>query len=374
MRESWHLIDAGSPCQSFVFLKDCDWIEAFLTPLSFARLLREFILVSERDIAANTMMSPASIQLANVAIALQGWKSVLGRIWSYLTYQPIPNVKVSIVSLIQGAVIFAVALFLSRTLSRMLQNRIAKQAYLDPGLRYTMGRLTQYIVITLGLLLALSMAFDLSLTSLAVVFTALSVGIGFGLQYIAADIASGFILLFERPVRVGDRITIGEDEGDVQSINLRTTVVATNDRISIIVPNSKLVSQRLINWSYGDPRARISIPVGVAYKSDIELVTSMLIKAAEDVDNVLRDPTPKVQFLKFGDWSLDFRLLVWTNRPRLHTQIRSDINYRIEKLFREAGIEIPFPQTELRLREGALHLDTGDKFVADGSSNDQEAN
>lgn len=320
------------------------------------------------------MVSPASIQLVTVAIALQGWQSVFGRIWSYLTYQPIPNVKVSIVSLIQGGLIFAVALFLSRTLSRMLQNRIAKQAYLDPGLRYTMGRLTQYIVITLGLLLALSMAFDLSLTSLAVVFTALSVGIGFGLQYIAADIASGFILLFERPVRVGDRITIGEDEGDVQSINLRTTVVATNDRISIIVPNSKLVSQRLINWSYGDPRARISIPVGVAYKSDIELVTGMLIKAAEDVDNVLRDPTPKVQFLKFGDWSLDFRLLVWTNRPRLHTQIRSDINYRIEKLFREAGIEIPFPQTELRLREGALHLDTGDKFVADARSDDQEAN
>ena len=314
------------------------------------------------------------VQPLATVIALQGWRSVVSRIWSYLTYQPIPNIKVSVVSLIQGLLIFAIALFLSRTLSRMLQNRIAKQAYLDPGLRYTMGRLTQYVVITLGLLLALSMAFDLSLTSLAVVFTALSVGIGFGLQYIAADIASGFILLFERPVRVGDRITIGEDEGDVQSINLRTTVVATNDRISIIVPNSKLVSQRLINWSYGDPRARISIPVGVAYKSDIELVSSMLIKAAEDVDNVLRDPTPKVQFLKFGDWSLDFRLLIWTNRPRLHTQIRSDINYRIEKLFREAGIEIPFPQTELRLREGALHLDTGDKFVADGSSNDQEAN
>jgi small-conductance mechanosensitive channel len=184
------------------------------------------------------------------------------------------------------------------------------------------------------------------------------------LQYIAADIASGFILLFERPVRVGDRITIGEDEGDVQSINLRTTVVATNDRISIIVPNSRLVSQRLINWSYGDPRARIAIPVGVAYNSDIDLVTETLLKAAEDVENVLRDPAPKVQFLKFGDWSLDFRLLVWTNRPRLHTQIRSDINYRLEKLFREARIEIPFPQTELRLRDGGLHLDAGDKFDA----------
>jgi len=296
---------------------------------------------------------------------------VATRIWRYLNqpYQ-IGSIEVSVTKLVQGVLILAVAMLLSRTLSRLLQRRIAKKAYLDPGLRYTLARLTQYLIITLGILLALKAAFSLDLTSIAVVFTALSVGIGFGLQYLAADIASGFILLFERPVRVGDRITIGEDEGDVQSINLRTTVVATNDRISIIVPNSRLVSQRLINWSYGDPRARIAIPVGVAYHTDVELVSNTLLQAAEGVDNVLNDPPPKVQFLKFGDWSLDFRLLVWTNRPRLHTQIRSDINYRIEKLFRDARIEIPFPQTELRLRDGEIHLDTIDKFVADRRSLD----
>lgn len=295
----------------------------------------------------------------------------MARIWHYLNdTHTIGNIPFSVTALVEGALIFTLALLASRTLSALLQRRIAKRAYLDPGLRYTMGRLTQYLIIALGLLLALKAAFRLDLTSVAVLFTALSVGIGFGLQYIAADIASGFILLFERPVRVGDRITIGEDEGDVQSINLRTTVVATNDRISIIVPNSKLVSQRLINWSYGDPRARIAIPVSVAYGSDIELVTKTLMAAAEGVDNVLRDPAPKVQFLKFGDWSLDFRLLVWTNRPRIHTQIRSDINYRIEKLFRHAGIEIPFPQTELRLRGGSLQLDTGDRLVLDEKSED----
>jgi small-conductance mechanosensitive channel len=316
------------------------------------------------------MLSPTQFSLlAPTAILLESWRDVAGRIWHYLDdpYH-IGSVDVSITRLIEGILIFALAILASRTLSALLQRRIAKRAYLDPGLRYTMGRLTQYLIVTIGLLLALKAAFSLDLTSIAVLFTALSVGIGFGLQYIAADIASGFILLFERPVRVGDRITIGEDEGDVQSINLRTTVVATNDRISIIVPNSKLVSQRLINWSYGDPRARISIPVSVAYGSDIELVTKTLLAAAEEVDNVLRDPAPKVQFLKFGDWSLDFRLLVWTNRPRLHTQIRSDINYRIEKLFRHAGIEIPFPQTELRLRGGALHLDSRDRLVVDERS------
>jgi len=217
-------------------------------------------------------------------------------------------------------------------------------------------------------LLALKLAFNLDLTSIAVLFTALSVGIGFGLQYIAADIASGFILLFERPVRVGDRISIGNQEGDVQSINLRTTVLMTNDRVSVIVPNSKLVRDQLINWSYGDPRARLAIPIGVATDADVDLVTKTLLNAAEGVDNVLQDPPPKVQFLEFGDWSNNFRLLVWTNRPRLHRQIRSDINYRINKLFRDAGIEIPYPQTELRLREGSVHIDADDRLRLENDS------
>jgi small-conductance mechanosensitive channel len=293
---------------------------------------------------------------------LAGWKDVLSQIWDFLQLRHDignGNINFSINSLVGGAIIFAVAILVSRTVSNLLRRRIAKRAYLDPGIQYTLGRLTQYFVITIGVLVAL-FVIGLNLTSLAVIFTALSVGIGFGLQYIAADIASGFILLFERPVRVGDRITIGEDEGDVQSINLRTTLVLTNNRVSIIVPNSKLVSQRLINWSYGDPRARIAIPIGVSAESDIDLVTNTLLKAAEDIDNVLTEPAPKVQFLKFGDWSLDFRLLVWTNRPRLHMQIRSDINYRIDKLFREAKIEIPYPQTELRIRQGSLQVDTDD--------------
>src|SRR4029079_11215947 len=233
---------------------------------------------------------------------------------------------------------------------RFIERRIASRRHIDPGLRYTISRLVKYLVLMIGMLVALKQAFAVDLTSIAVIFTALSVGIGFGLQYLAADIASGFILLFERPIRVGDRITIGEDEGDVQSINLRTTVVSTNDRIAIIVPSSKLVGQRVISCSYGDPRARVSIPIGVADDSDIDLVTNTLLDAAKDVGNVLIDPPPRVQFLKFGDYSLDFRLLVWTNQPRRHTQIRSDINYRIARLFRERKIRIPYPTQEFLLR------------------------
>jgi small-conductance mechanosensitive channel len=253
---------------------------------------------------------------------------------------------------------------------------------IDPGLQYTLLRLLHYFIIIIGALIAFRTAFNADLTTLAVVFTALSVGIGFGLQYIAGDIASGFILLFERPVRVGDFITVsGPDskltEGRVQSINLRTTIVMTNDHIAAIVPNSKLVNQNLINWSYGERRSRISIPIGVSYDSDVDRVTQTLLRAAEGVNFVLTEPKPSVQFLSFGDWSLNFRLLVWTDRPRRHPQIKSDINYRIRRLFNEASIEIPFPQSEFRLRGGPLKIDSGENLPpeehdGDGSLEENE--
>jgi potassium-dependent mechanosensitive channel len=282
---------------------------------------------------------------------LQGVSEILTGVWSYLTRQfTFGRITVSVSSVIVGVLVAVVTILIARTGSVVIEQRIAKRRHIDPGLRYTIARLVKYVVLMVGLLFALKQAFAVDLTSIAVVFTALSVGIGFGLQYLASDIASGFILLFERPIRVGDRITIGDDEGDVQSINLRTTIVTTNDRVAIIVPNSRLVSQRVVNWSYGDPRARISVPVSVADDSDIELVTDTLIDAAKGLDNVLRDPLPRVQFLKFGEYSLDFRLLVWTNLPRRHAQIRSDINYRIARLFRERGIKIPYPTQEFLLR------------------------
>jgi small-conductance mechanosensitive channel len=277
--------------------------------------------------------------------------SVLTRVWSYLTQQfTFGRITVSVSSIVIGAIALVFTVLIARSSSRLIERRIATRRHIDPGLRYTIARLVKYVVITVGGLVALKQAFAIDLTSIAVIFTALSVGIGFGLQYLAADIASGFILLFERPIRVGDRITIGDDEGDVQSINLRTTVVTTNDRIAIIVPNSKLVGQRVINWSYGDPRARLSIPVNVADDSDIQLVTDTLLYAARDIDNVLSDPPASVQFLKFGEYSLEFRLLVWTNQPRRNVQIRSDINYRIAKLFRDRNIRIPYPTQEFLLR------------------------
>jgi len=311
------------------------------------------------------------VQLTSISSILQD-RAIIARVWDYLTRQfTFGRITVSVSSVLLGVLVVLITIFLSRWGSSLLDRRLANRRHIDPGLRYTICRLAKYVVVTIGMLVALRQAFGIDLTSIAVIFTALSVGIGFGLQYIAADIASGFILLFERPIRIGDRITIGEDEGDVQSINLRTTVVTTNDRIAIIVPNSKLVGQRVVNWSYGDPRARIAIPIGVADDSDIELVTATLIRAAEGVANVLDEPKPRVQFLKFGDYSLDFRLLVWTNQPRRHVQIRSDINYRIARLFRERSIRIPYPTQEFLLKGIPRELEPSlltDNDLADNST------
>ncbi len=315
--------------------------------------------------------------LLSLALLWQG-ENWLRRAWNYIN-QPffIGNFEIRVTNLVIGIAIFAGAIIISRSVRSLMERRMAARINLDPGIQYTVLRLIHYLVITLGILFALKTAFGLDLTTLAVVFTALSVGIGFGLQFIAGDLASGFILLFERPVRVGDFVTItGPDskltEGRVQSINLRTTIVMTNDHIAAVVPNSKLVNQTLINWSYGERRSRIAIPIGVSYDSDVDLVTQTLLQAAEGIEHVMEEPKPSVQFLGFGDYSLNFRLLVWTSRPRRHAQIKSDINYRIQRLFKEAKIEIPFPQQDLNLRGGSLQLTPADDLGPEEELEDEE--
>jgi small-conductance mechanosensitive channel len=309
----------------------------------------------------------------------QEGENVLQRLWrwtlpvrDYFNFKwELGNFVFSVSSLVLGLTVFLLSFALSRYLRGFLERRMQAHPHLDPGVQFTILRLVNYIVILVGAVAGLRIAIGADFTSLAVVFTALSVGIGFGLQFIAGDIAAGFLLLFERPVKVGDFVTVtGPDskivDGKVVSINLRTTIVQNNDNVSVIVPNSKLTNENLINWSYRGKRSRLSIPVGVSYDSDVELVTRTLLRAAEGVSFVLSEPRPSVQFLEFGDSSLNFRLLVWTERPRRYPAIKSAINYNIRRLFLEEKIEIPFPQRDLNLRGGALRVEApGHPLLAD---------
>ncbi|HST51960.1 MAG TPA: mechanosensitive ion channel domain-containing protein [Pyrinomonadaceae bacterium] len=327
------------------------------------------------------MIDSLQLLTARAGVALlQADENILERLWRltaparfYINYTwKLGNFPFSIATLVLGALVLLVAIMVSRYLRSFIQSRMERHKHLDPGVQYTILRLVHYAIMIVGIFAALRIAVEADFTSLAVVFTALSVGIGFGLQFIAGDIASGFIILFERPVRVGDFITIsGPDskltEGRVRSINLRTTVVMTNDSLAAVVPNSKIVNQNLLNWTYPERRTRIGVPVGVSYNSDADKVTQTLLRAAEGVQFVLEEPKPSVQLLEFGDSSVNFRLLVWTEKPRRHQLIKSTINYNILRLFNEEGIEIPNPQRDINLRGGTLRFDADSRMLsADG--------
>jgi small-conductance mechanosensitive channel len=283
--------------------------------------------------------------------------TLLERLWGYINHTwTVGNFPFSIATLTLGLLAIIFAVVFSRYLRRFIERRMAHHKHLDPGVQFTILRLVHYFIMAVGAIVALRISVSADFTSLAVAFTALSIGIGFGLQFIAGDIASGFIILFERPVRVGDYITIpGPDgeltEGMVRSINLRTTVVITNNNIASIVPNSKIVNQNFLNWTYNrERRVRVAVPVGVSYDADPDHVTRTLLRAAEGVQFVLEEPKPTVQFMEFADSSLNFRLLVWSEKPRRHLQVKSALRYNIHRLFKEEGIEIPFPQRDVTLK------------------------
>jgi small-conductance mechanosensitive channel len=259
--------------------------------------------------------------------------------------------KVSILSLLLFGLVLFIAMLISRYVRRLLDSRILPKVHLEAGLKYTLLRLVHYTIIVLGSLYGLKLGFSVDLTSIAVIIGFLSVGIGFGLQYIAADIVSGFILLFERPVRVGDRVRLESDvEGRVESISLRSTVVVTNENLAVIVPNSRLIQNKVINYSYGSKDVRLNIPVGVAYGSNLEQVSQALVEAATAVEEVMPAPPPSVHFAGFGDSSIDLEIRVWIGEPHRHPQIRSKVNFEIERAFRKHGIQIPFPQRDVHVR------------------------
>jgi len=245
--------------------------------------------------------------------------------------------------------VIAAFFILSRILRRIFLKRIMDHMRLEEGTQYNLTRITHYLVMLTGALVSFQFV-GIDLSGFMVVFGLLSVGIGFGLQNITSNFISGLILLIERPIKVGDRITIGNTEGDVMEISMRSTTVRSLNNISIIVPNSEFVSSQVVNWSHRDLKIRLDVDVGVSYGSDLEKVLQALREVAAENEEVLQKPRPDVLHLGFGDSSWNMRLRVWIANPKRHPQVRSAINCAIVRKFRENDIEIPFPQRDLHVR------------------------
>ncbi|GAB4342253.1 MAG: mechanosensitive ion channel [Candidatus Abyssubacteria bacterium] len=265
------------------------------------------------------------------------------------TIVTINRTPVTVASLIVFLFIFIGVVLVAKVVSRMLRVRVLSRVGIDEGMRYTLERLTYYTLIIIGAIVAFQFI-GINLSGLAVIFGLLSVGIGFGLQNITSNFISGLILLFERPIKVGDRITVGDTEGDVMDINMRSTTIRSLNNISIIVPNSEFISGRVTNWSYGDPKVRLDIDVGVSYASDLDTVLRCLKEVALENERILRYPEPVVQFLGFGDSSWNMQLRCWIADPKIHWEMRSELNCAIVRKFRRNKVEIPFPQRDLHLR------------------------
>ena len=248
--------------------------------------------------------------------------------------------------------VFAVIVMFSGWARSQLENNWLKMTGMDAGARDALVTITGYVLFILAAMAALAVAgFDFG--NITIIAGALSVGIGFGLQNIVNNFVSGLILLFERPVRKGDWIVVGGTEGVVKDIQIRSTRIQTFDRADVIVPNSELISNQVTNWVLSSDSGRAKIPVGVAYGSDTEQVRELLLKVAEENDNVAKVPylpRPKVLFRAFGDSALEFELRVFLHNVDSRLSVISDLNFAIDKAFREAGIEIPFPQRDLHLR------------------------
>jgi len=251
--------------------------------------------------------------------------------------------------------IFTAAAFLygsfivSWAVQAMLMEGVFTRRQLQVGVRISMAKLVHYGFIFVGFLLAL-VALGVQLRDVTIIAGALGVGIGFGLQGIVTNLVSGLILLFERPIKVGDYIELGEQWAEIKKIGLRATIVETFDRSEVVVPNSDLVSTQVINWTLSHRFGRITIPVGVAYGSDVPLVMQTLMECAEANSMVTRMPTPKVFFLAFGENSLNFEVRVWISDVENRRQVQSDLHQEIDRRFRELGIEIAFPQRDLHVR------------------------
>ena len=257
------------------------------------------------------------------------------------------------ISLIVGLILLLVAVVVKNLMYRLLTRRFFPKVKMHPGLANAYATLVGYVFLIAALLVILPVAFPgFNWSTFSVILGAVSFGIGFGLRNVTDNFVSGLIILLERPVKVGDRITIDSIEGAVTSIRSRSTTVRSNDNIEVIVPNSRFISESVVNWSHSDNQVRIKIPVGVHYNSDVFQVREVLEKAVVNQHGVLPDPAPAVLFMEFGDSSLNFEVRVWTTEwTQRPSAFRSEINFLIWKALKEAGIEIPYPQRDLYIKE-----------------------
>ena len=237
--------------------------------------------------------------------------------------------------------------------ARAVRTHVMRLAGPDRGVQDAVTIVVRYALSLFGTIVLLQ-AWGIDVSSLTIVASVVGVGVGFGMQNIANNFVSGFLLTLERPIKPGDFVQVGELMGTVERIGARSTEVRTLDRVSIIVPNAHLLEKEVVNWSHGDPVSRIHVPVSIEYGADLRRARAAMLEAARAHPDVLLDPRAAVELRSFGESGIELDLLVWTRDPRRQHQLRSDLNVAILDGFARHGVDMPFPQHDVHLHAPAL--------------------
>jgi small-conductance mechanosensitive channel len=270
---------------------------------------------------------------------------------------PLPAIQLSLLQIFLLVALLIGVFWISSRTKHFLFNRLLAQSGLDRSLQYAIAQIISNIVLIVGIFFVLENT-GIHLAALTVFAGAVGVGVGFGLQNIASNFISGLVILAERPITLGDRVEVAGIAGQVEQIRARSTVIRTNDNIMMIVPNTKFIDSPVTNWTYGDRSVRFRIPVGVAYGSDVIKVRDALLAVAHENPHTLKEPAPSVYLEKFGESSIDFKLVVWSSEMSARpSRYRSDLNFAIARKFRESNIQLPFPQRDLHIKSGVLKVE-----------------
>jgi small-conductance mechanosensitive channel len=321
-----------------------------LTSLATIRIVFYFLRMTFRPgpaIKAWENLISTSVWIV-VALHLLGWLPTVLEALDGVALQ-VGETRVSLLGTGKLILTLAFMWILALWLARLIETRISKAPYINASMQVALVKLSKFVLLVLAFLLALN-AVGIDLTALAVFGGALGVGLGFGLQRIASNFISGFIVLFDRSIRPGDVITIDNTFGWVQELHARYVVVRDREGVDRLIPNETLITTEVINWSYSDPNVRVKVPVSISYEDDPERAMALLLEAAKASPRVLAEPAPAARLMSFGDSGIQLELRVWIKDPQEGlANVRSDINLALWRLFREAGITIPYPQRNLHI-------------------------
>lgn len=309
---------------------------------------------SEGIVQASAIMLNFGLAMIALPLILVTWgvpfDAALSWLKAIIIGFEIGGVKISLARILIAVALFAALLVATRLIQQWLDRTILRPERMDPGIANSIRTGVSYVGFIAAILVGVSYG-GLDITNLALVAGALSVGIGFGLQSIVNNFVSGLILLIERPIKVGDWIVVGEHEGHVRRIAVRSTEIETFDRANVIVPNSELITATVQNWTHRNTLGRVIVPVGVAYDADPREVHALLVKAAQDCPVLLAHPAPYVWFEDFGASSLDFSVRGFVANVNNRGTARSELRFAVFKALHEAGIEIPYSQHDIRFRD-----------------------